>query len=220
MTSRQENMRMTLLDVADPNRTNSEPRQVSLLEDHVGFKLETILLQVLKSRDSYTQEHSVRVVQLAEMIGHQLGLDTQQMDVLSLAASFHDIGKIGIPDDILLKPSSLTHEEYDIIKKHPTIAANMLRSLENPVLNEVAGYVLHHHEHWDGKGYPDGLSGESIPVISRIIAVVDALDAMTTTRGYRNKMNKKAALEMMIRETGRQFCPKVIASLLKIGHIY
>ncbi|MCG8016620.1 MAG: HD-GYP domain-containing protein [Candidatus Thiodiazotropha sp. 'RUGA'] len=191
-------------------------RRISLLESHVGFKLETILKHALKTRDSYTLEHSERVVLLAEQIGHHMGLDEQQMDILSLAAGFHDIGKIGIADDILLKPGKLSGDEYNDIKQHPKIGANMLRSLGNPVLDEVALCVLHHHEQWNGNGYPDGLQGEEIPTICRIIAVVDAYDAMTTTRSYRSEIEIRKALEIIKQESGKQFCPEAVQALLEL----
>ncbi|MEW8626467.1 MAG: HD-GYP domain-containing protein [Candidatus Thiodiazotropha sp.] len=191
-------------------------RSVSLLESHVGFKLDTILKHALRARDSYTLDHSERVVSLAEQIGRHLGLDEHQMDILSLAAGFHDIGKIGIADQILLKPGKLSGEEYKDIKQHPIIGANMLRSLGNPILDEVALCVLHHHEQWDGKGYPNGLQGEEIPTISRIIAVVDAYDAMTTTRSYRSEIEIQQALEVIKQESGKQFCPKAVQALLEL----
>ncbi|MES9831995.1 MAG: HD-GYP domain-containing protein [Candidatus Thiodiazotropha sp. DIVDIV] len=200
-----------MTDSQDPNLT----RCVSLLESHVGFKLETILKHALQARDSYTLEHSERVVAMAECIGRRLGLEDHQMDILSLAAGFHDIGKIGIPDHILLKPGKLSGEEYDGIKQHPIIAANMLRCLGNPVLDEVAVCVLHHHEQWDGMGYPDGLKGEQIPVISRIISVVDAYDAMTTTRSYRRQIETDQALDIIKQESGSQFCPEAVVVLLE-----
>jgi putative nucleotidyltransferase with HDIG domain len=189
-------------------------RQVSLLESHVGFKLESILNHILAARDSYTCEHCQRVVALAEAIGARLALDQYQMDILSLAAGFHDIGKIGIPDRILFKSGLLSNQEYEEIKRHSVIGANMLRSLSNPLLDEVADCVLHHHEHWDGNGYPDSLSGESIPLLSRIVAVVDAYDAMTTNRSYRQPIEKSAALQMIDDQGGRQFCPHAVAALL------
>jgi HD-GYP domain-containing protein (c-di-GMP phosphodiesterase class II) len=209
-------MRKINFQNADSVSAEGTIRRHSLLENHIGFKLETILQHALKSRDIYTQEHSARVVQLAEIIGERLGLDNQQLDILSLAAGFHDIGKIGIPDHVLLKPGRLSAPEYAIIKEHPIIAANMLRSLDNPLIDEVAMYVLHHHEQWDGNGYPDGLTGEQIPIISRIIAVVDAYDAMTTTRSYRSQIDKKIAIDTIAQESGVQFCPKVVEVLLQL----
>jgi putative two-component system response regulator len=198
------------------NQNLDSSRCVSLLESHVGFKLETILKQALKARDSYTLAHSKRVVSLAESIGRRLGLEDHQMDILSLAAGFHDIGKIGIPDQILLKPGKLSGEEYNDIKQHPIIAANMLRCLGNPLLDEVAVCVLHHHEQWNGKGYPDGLKGEEIPIISRIIAVVDAYDAMTTTRSYRTQIEIQQALAVIKQESGKQFCPGAVKILMEL----
>lgn len=190
--------------------------RASLLEDHIGFKLEPLLHYVLHARDNYTLEHSNRVVSLSKVIGKHLKLQKHEMNILSLAAGFHDIGKIGIPDHILLKPGTLSGDEYEGIKAHPVIGANILRTLRHPLLDEVAVCVLHHHEHWDGSGYPDGLEGQEIPVISRIIAVVDAYDAMTTTRNYRQEINKQDALQMIESESGKQFCPQAVKILLAI----
>ena len=191
-------------------------RRASLLESHVGFKLEKILQHILKARDSYTQGHCQRVVTLAEAIGLQFKLDDHGMDVLSLAAGFHDIGKIGIPDNILLKSGNLSEQEYEDIKQHPVIGANMLRSIGNPLMDEVAECVLHHHEHWDGQGYPDRLAGEAIPIISRIVSVVDAFDAMTTTRSYRQSVGKSAAIGKIKSLRGKQFYPAAVDSLIEI----
>jgi HD-GYP domain-containing protein (c-di-GMP phosphodiesterase class II) len=195
---------------------NSFQERVSLLEDHIGFKVESILHYALNARDSYTLEHSNRVVALAKVIGRHLELNKHEMDVLLLTAGFHDIGKIGIPDHILLKPGNLTGDEYEGIKAHPSIGANMLRTLGNPLLDEVAECVLHHHEQWDGQGYPDGLKCEEIPIVSRIIAVVDAFDAMTTTRSYREEISKSEALKMIESLRGTQFCPNAVDVLMEI----
>jgi HD-GYP domain-containing protein (c-di-GMP phosphodiesterase class II) len=138
------------------------------------------------------------------------------MDVLALAAGFHDVGKIGIADQILLKPGKLSGDEYTNIKQHSVIGANMLRSLRNPILDEVAECVLHHHEQWNGQGYPDGLHGDEIPTISRIIAVVDAYDAMTTTRSYRSELAIQQALDIIRQESGKQFCPEAVQALLEL----
>jgi putative nucleotidyltransferase with HDIG domain len=195
---------------------NNFNNRVSLLEGYIGFKLEPILHFALNARDNYTLEHSNRVVRLAEVIGRHLKLKKHDMDVLSLAAGFHDIGKIGIPDKILLKPAQLNGDEYEDIKAHPGIGANMLRTLGHPLLDEVAECVLHHHEHWDGGGYPDGLQGEEIPVISRIITVVDAYDAMTSSRQYRKRLTSLEALNRIKVESGKQFCPDAVEILLVV----
>jgi HD-GYP domain-containing protein (c-di-GMP phosphodiesterase class II) len=191
-------------------------RRLSLLESHVGFKLEHVLDHALGVRDNYTREHSQRVVALSEAIGARMGLNAHQMDILSLAAGLHDIGKIGIPDSILLKSGKLSAQEYEGIKAHPMIAANMLRSLVNPMLDEVADCVLHHHEHWDGCGYPDHLAGEEIPLLSRIVAVVDAYDAMTTRRNYRAPVEKADAIELIASLSGTQFCPEAVAAFVEV----
>jgi HD-GYP domain-containing protein (c-di-GMP phosphodiesterase class II) len=190
--------------------------RASLLEDHIGFKLEPLLHYVLSTRDNYTLEHSNRVVSISEAIGKHLNLQKREMNILSLAAGFHDIGKIGIPDNILLKPERLSGDEYEGIKAHPVIGANILRTLSHPLHDEVAQCVLHHHEHWDGCGYPDGLKNQAIPMISRIIAVVDAYDAITTTRSYRQEIGKHDALRMIEAESGKQFCPDAVKMLLAI----
>ena len=191
-------------------------RRISLLESHVGFKLEHVLDHALGVRDNYTRDHSRRVVALSEAIGARLQLDDHQMDILSLAAGLHDIGKIGIPDSILLKENPLSTQEYESIKAHPVIGANMLRSLANPMLDEVADCVLHHHEHWNGKGYPDALAGEEIPLLSRIVAVVDAYDAMTTRRSYRIPVEKSKAVEIIRSLSGSQFCPGAVEAFLQV----
>jgi putative nucleotidyltransferase with HDIG domain len=185
----------------------------SLIEQHIGFKLEVIIQQILNARDSYTSEHCSRVLGLAESMGEKLGLNEEQMVILTLAAGFHDIGKIGIPDQILLKPSRLDPDEFEIIKTHPQIGANIMRSLGNPLLDEVAKCILHHHEFWNGSGYPDGLRGDEIPMISRIIAVVDVYDAMTTTRTYRIGTGQLEALAAIQQESSTHFCPETVEVL-------
>ena len=192
-------------------------RRPSLIENHVGFRLEAVLHQALRARDSYTDEHCNRVINLSAAMGNRFALNESEMQVLSLAAGFHDIGKIGIPDHILLKPARLTQEEYDVIKTHPRIGANMLRSLGDPLFDQVAACILHHHEHWDGSGYPDGLTGDDIPLISRIIAVVDAYDAMTTTRAYRKGMPQEESFRILEAETGSHFCPQAVATLIALS---
>jgi HD-GYP domain-containing protein (c-di-GMP phosphodiesterase class II) len=202
--------------MSDIESLNRYQRRTSLLESHVGYKLEHMFDYALAARDGYTRDHSRRVVALSEAIGTRLKLDQHQMDILSLAAGFHDIGKIGIPDRILLKSSNLSLQEYEDIKAHPMIGANMLRSLDHPLLDEVAVCVLHHHEHWDGTGYPDGLKGEEIPVLSRIVAVVDAYDAMTTRRSYRQPIERANAMLLIDAQRGLQFCPDATTGLFEV----
>ena len=187
-----------------------------MLESHVGFRPEYLLEPILAVRNSYSREHSLQVVALAEAIGARMCLDAHQMQVLPLAAGFHDIGKIGISDKILLKAEHLSDQEYEAIKAHPVIGSNMLRSLGNPLLDEVADSVLYHHERWDGQGYPDGLAGDAIPVLSRIVSVVDAYDAMTTTRSYRQPLETTSALKIFANLSGIQFDPEAVTALFTV----
>lgn len=191
-------------------------RRTAMLESHIGFRFGNPFAQILAARDSYTREHSWQVVALAETIGTRMELDNHQMQILSLAAGFHDIGKIGISDDILLKEECLSDQEFETIKQHPVIGSNILRNLGHPLLDEVADCVLHHHERWDGQGYPDGLAGETIPILSRIVSVVDAYDAMTTTRNYRQPFEKPNALKMFANLSGIQFDPGAVSALFTV----
>ena len=153
-------------------------------------------------RDRYTGGHSTRVAEYAREISIRLGLDDTQLDTVVTAASLHDVGKIGVTDPVLLKNGRLTEEEFGEIKKHPEWGWMVLRNIEG--LREAALVVLHHHERLDGRGYPGNLKGDAIPLGSRIIAVADTYDAMTTTRPYRTAMPVEAAIEELIRSVGTQ----------------
>jgi len=202
--------------MSDDKEKLERHRRSSMLESHIGFRVENLFEPILAAKNRYTREHSERVVVLAEAMGTLLGLDARQMHVLSLAAGFHDIGKIGIADNILLKTERLSDQEYEAVKEHPAIGSNMLRSLGNPLLDEVADSVLYHHERWDGQGYPYGLAGDAIPLLSRIVSVVDAYDAMTTTRSYRQPLEKPNALKMFANLSGIQFDPTAVTALFTV----
>lgn len=161
------------------------------------------LSRAVDARDPYTAWHSDRVTRISVDIGRGMNLNGQQLDILELAALFHDIGKIGISDGILLKPGKLTQEEYQIIKTHPLIGEDILRNIE--FLKDALPIIRHHHERNDGKGYPDGLTADKIPLESRIIAVADAYDAMTTDRPYRSGMTHAEALKELQDNKGVQF---------------
>ncbi len=185
-----------------------------LLQDLERLFLETIksLATTLDEKDPYTHGHSLRVSQISVEIGERMGFSTEQKEILSLAGSLHDIGKIGIPDSILQKPGRLTKEEYEIIKTHPEKGAKILRHIQR--LEPVVEAVYTHHEWYNGKGYPRGLKGEEIPVTGAIVNVADALDTITSDRPYIKKRSVEDAYRILRENSGTQFHPKVVAAVL------
>jgi HD-GYP domain-containing protein (c-di-GMP phosphodiesterase class II) len=173
-----------------------------------------ILVEPLESRDPYIRDHLRAVSRLALRIGLKMSLPSDQLDTLSLGALLHDVGKIGVPDRILLKPGRLTDEEYQIIKRHPLLGARMLSSVRELVPAVPA--VRHHHERFDGKGYPEGLVGEDIPLAARIISVVDAYDSMVRERPYGYGISRETALAEIEKNSETQFDPQVVRTLLEV----
>jgi diguanylate cyclase (GGDEF)-like protein/PAS domain S-box-containing protein len=165
------------------------------------------ILQTLTEKYDTEREHSERVSHLCRLVGQQLKLREDELNGLEQAGMFHDIGKISIPDSILDKPGRLTDEEYDIIKTHTEVGYQILRAADE--YSDLAIHALHHHERWDGKGYPSGLKGKDIPLFSRIIGVADAYEAMTAVRLYRPKMSKENAISEIKKYSGTQFDPKI-----------
>ena len=159
-------------------------------------------------KSNETEEHAQRLVSLSKAIGAALGLSQAELDELELLASLHDIGKVGIRDDILTKQSALNDLEWAEIKRHPEIGYRI--AMSSPELASIAEGILCHHEWWDGSGYPQGLRGESIPLLSRIVAVADAYDAMTNDRPYRKALNHDVALERIKKNAGTQFDPQIV----------
>jgi diguanylate cyclase (GGDEF)-like protein len=168
------------------------------------------LVRFVDARDPSTANHSEIVSALAEEIGLQLGLDAETVDHLRLAGLLHDLGKIGLPEAILKAPRRLTEEEYAIVKRHPEFGHSLLDGLG---IEPVEDWVLHHHEHWDGSGYPDGLAREEIPLGARIILVADAFEAITEDRPYRPAQSVEAALAELRNNAGSQFDPAVVEAL-------
>ncbi len=184
-----------------------------LLRERSTAAMESLSATV-DARDAYTAGHSRRVQQLALAIGRELGLSQAELDLLGHAALFHDIGKLAIPDAILLKPATLTAEEWDLMQRHAEEGARIIDRLG--FLNDAVPAIRHHHERWDGTGYPDRLQGEEIPLGARIIHVADALDSMLTTRIYRAARPAGEALDELRRAAGSQFCPRCVAALERI----
>jgi diguanylate cyclase (GGDEF)-like protein/putative nucleotidyltransferase with HDIG domain len=184
-----------------------------LLKERSTAAMESLSATV-DARDSYTAGHSRRVQQLALAIGRELGLSQAELDLLGHAALFHDIGKLAIPDAILLKPASLTPDEWSLMQRHADEGARIIDRLG--FLNDAVPAIRHHHERFDGTGYPDRLRGEEIPLGARIIHVADALDSMLTTRIYRAARPAAEALQELRRSAGTQFCPRCVGALERI----
>ena len=184
-----------------------------LLKERSTAAMESLSATV-DARDAYTAGHSRRVQQLALAIGRELGLSQAELDLLGHAALFHDIGKLAVPDAILLKPASLTDAEWSLMQKHADEGARIIDRLG--FLNDAVPAIRHHHERFDGAGYPDRLKGEEIPLGARIIHVADALDSMLTTRNYRAARPVRDALQELREAAGSQFCPRCVAALERI----
>jgi diguanylate cyclase (GGDEF)-like protein/putative nucleotidyltransferase with HDIG domain len=174
------------------------------------FRAAASLAKAVDLRDTYTGSHSARVAELAARVAARLGLDQEHIELSRLAGSLHDLGKLAIPEEILRKPGPLTGPERLVLERHPQIGFRMLDSLG---IDPVADWILHHHERWDGTGYPDRLPGPEIPLGARIIFVVDAYDAMTSDRVYRGRLAQEDALAELERCAGTQFDPAVVAAL-------
>lgn len=174
----------------------------------------TALAQAVELRDQYTGGHTARVTNFSLLLGRQLELSPEDLNLIRIGGPLHDIGKIGIDDAILRKPGKLTDEEFEIMKSHTVKGAAILQSL--PGLQDVIPIVRSHHERWDGKGYPDGTAGEDTPRLARIVAVADAFDAMTSDRPYRKGMDPEIAFAEVEKMSGKQFDPTCAAALLAI----
>ena len=173
-----------------------------------------ILRQTVEAKDPYTRGHSDRVSEYSVLIGKKLGLDEKTLHILKIGGLFHDIGKIGIPDSILLKESKLSDEEYSQIKNHPMIGVHMLG--DAAIFTDILPIVKHHHERYDGRGYPSHLVGDDIPYVARIAAVADTFDAMTSKRSYRDSLPIDVVRAEIERCSGTQFDPNIAKVFLDI----
>jgi putative nucleotidyltransferase with HDIG domain len=194
---------------------------LSFMVHHAAYQIENLALYeniyenllstlsafvtTVEARDAYTKAHSHRVTRMAMIMAREWGCSKEEIDVVDFAGRLHDIGKIGIRDDILLKPGPLTPAEYEIIKQHPIIGESIVGQLG--LWDREKTIIRHHHEHYNGSGYPDGLRGGEIPLLARILAVADAYDAMVTHRPYRAVMGSSDALTIIRDGGGSQFDP-------------
>ncbi|SHH49032.1 HDIG domain-containing protein [Caloranaerobacter azorensis DSM 13643] len=181
---------------------------------HVYMETIQALTNAMEAKDAYTSGHAERVGKYAVKLARALNLSDRRIENIKNAAILHDIGKIGIDDQILRKPGKLTYEEYEKIKKHPSIGAEILKEVN--FLKEVSSIVRHHHERYDGKGYPDGLKEDEIPVEAAILAIADVYDAMTSDRPYRKALTKEVALSEIEKNAGTQFNPEFAKMFVKV----
>lgn len=172
------------------------------------------LSEAIDARDSYTAGHSKRVAEISIKIGKELGFNEQQLELLELSALFHDIGKLGIKDSILLKTDKLTDEEFNIIKQHPVLGVKIISNID--FLRKTQNIILHHHEKFGGGGYPQGISGKDIPLEARIITVADSYDAMTSDRPYKKALSHAAAVKELIRKQNIQFDKNIVEAFLRV----
>lgn len=210
-----DDLRITVERAVQHYETNKSRHELELANRRLSARLQQMTRAVVRSisdaleaKDEHVHGHARRVSGYAVAVGRRLRLDTATLEQLALAAVLHDVGKIGTPDAILLKPTPLTDDERAVMQTHPERGARMLAGV--PEMEDVAAIVRHHHEHWDGTGYPEGLAGELIPLASRILHVADAYDAMTSPRPFRDKIDHDAAVEILKRSAGTQFDPEVV----------
>ncbi|MCL5102852.1 MAG: response regulator [Armatimonadetes bacterium] len=188
-----------------------EARRLSGERADVLFKAIKALAAAIDAKSHYTGCHSARMAELCVAVGVEMGLNEERLNTLELAAHIHDVGKIGTPDAVLMKPGKLSEEEWNDILKHPAMGADFLAGIDE--LAEVADIVRHHHEHLDGSGYPDGLKADAIPNLARILSVADAFEAMTSDRPYRRAITSSVAIQELRSNAGTQFDPNVVEAL-------
>lgn len=191
---------------------------VALHRARLMSELERLLLDTIRAiaatidaKDGYTHRHSERVALLARRLGAEMGLSHEALETVELSGLLHDVGKIAVPDAILNKAGRLTEDEFEEMKKHPTHGARILGNIQAPSVLAVLPGVKHHHEKWDGSGYPDGLKGEDIPLLGRLLGVADVFDALTSARSYRDAMPADTAVDIIERGAGSHFEPSLAA---------
>ena len=194
--------------MADDSRDLAIPKWAELVSN--------ALLQSLRERDPYTYGHCLRVARNAKLLAQAAGLSEEQQRIIEFSSMFHDLGKIGIPDRVLLKPGHLNEEESVIMREHPIKSVEIIEPLTSvPIFKAMIPGIRHHHERVDGTGYPDGVKGDQVPLEARVILIADTFDAMTTTRPYRKGLPEDYAYRELHRFSGRQFDPQLVQVFLK-----
>jgi HD-GYP domain-containing protein (c-di-GMP phosphodiesterase class II) len=204
----EEGLELKVETALTAHRINTMILENDLRTQRLFVNILTVMVKILENKDPYTRFHSHSVAKWSRMIGRRVGLCDEDLDRLGLAACFHDFGKIGIPEEILCKAVKLTDEEFAVMKKHPTIARDLLSSLE--LVNDLLPAITHHHERWDGRGYPDGLKGDQTPLWARIIALADAYDTMAGRRTYKEPYSIERIRQELDRGRGTQFDPVLV----------
>jgi putative two-component system response regulator len=189
-------------------RRKLEVARLKEREAQVLFEAIKALASAVDAKDPYTARHSMRVTRLSMLLADAMGLSSDEKYFLELSAWMHDVGKIGVPDHILIKPSRLTPEEFEVMKIHSVKGGEIVGQIEE--LIRVADVIRHHHERLDGRGYPDGLRGEAIPLLSRVIFIADTFEAMTTDRSYRRGLTREHAFAELCSHAGSQFDPDLV----------
>jgi putative two-component system response regulator len=204
-------------------------QQAQLLEVRVKERTEELaaaqieivdrLAQAAEYRDDVTGQHIQRVGLAAANMARVLGMSEHEVELIQRAAPLHDVGKIGIPDSILLKPGKLTPDEFEEMKRHTTIGARLLAGSQHALLQCASEIALTHHERWDGSGYPQGLQEERIPLVGRIVSVADVFDALTAERPYKRAWTRTEAIDEIVCQSGRQFDPEVVCAFLRVQNV-
>ena len=210
--------RTALPGAASSSPLTSDSLRVKQMEEQVTALRSSVICafnQLLDLKDLNTGVHSTRLAEWGMRVGQELGLEESELQNLEVAALLHDIGKMGIPDAILRKPGKLDADEYALMKKHPEYGWAVLRML--PGFERAALDILHHHENFDGKGYPAGLKESEIPIVSRIVTVIDAFDAMVSSRPYRVGLPHEEAIRRLIESSGTQFDPNVVRCFISFA---
>lgn len=201
-------------EMTEIKKINDELSETNAVLENAYLELVETLRLAVEAKDKYTRGHSDRVSAYSVLLGEKLGLSARRLKTLRIGGIFHDVGKIGVPDSILLKEKGLSDDEYAEIKKHTVVGVDILQPVS--YFKNILPIIKYHHERYDGTGYPEGLKGEKIPYLARIVAVADSFDAMTSKRSYRNSLTRKKVIKQFEIGKGTQFDPVIADAMLDI----